>query len=88
MRNTTINSKVNVIVDGKVRKGTIVEAISQGAARIEFGDKSHIQASHSLSGEDGTFHYPDQEEAVKEAKALAKAEPTEKPGKSGSGARG
>lgn len=88
MRNTTKDSKVNVVIDGKAKKGTIVEVISQGAARIELGDGSTIQASHSLLGEEGTFHYPDKAEAaaMEEAQAAAKeapkpAEPEAKPAK-------
>lgn len=87
-RNTTKDSEVSVIVDGKAKKGTIVEVISQGAARIELGDKSHIQASYSDTGEEGTFHYADETKAVRESDtfgdAPASAEPppqaaTEKP---------
>lgn len=61
MRPTSLNTEVIVIVDGQPHKGTIVEAFSQGAARIELGDKSSIQASHSPKGEEGTFHYEDEQ---------------------------
>lgn len=75
MRQTTLDSKVIVIVDGKPVKGKIVEVFSQGAARIELGDKSHIQVSYSPTGEDGTFHYADEAEAVKKVKAEPKPQP-------------
>ena len=62
MRQTTLDSKVIVIFDGKPLEGKVVEVFSQGAARIELGDKSSIQASYSSKGEDGTFHYADEAE--------------------------
>jgi phosphosulfolactate phosphohydrolase-like enzyme len=69
MRHTSLDSKVNVIIDGKTQQGTIVDVLSQGAARIQLGDNSSVQASHSISGKDGTFHYLDEADAVKAAKA-------------------
>jgi hypothetical protein len=75
MRYTSIDSEVNVIIDGKTQQGKIVEVISQGAALIELGDKSHIQTTYSPTGEDCTFHYPDETEAIKKANAAPKPQP-------------
>jgi hypothetical protein len=75
MRPTTLNSEVIVIVGGNPVKGKVVEVFSQGAARIELGDKSSIQTSYSPKGEEGTFHYPDEAEAAKKAKAAHKPTP-------------
>lgn len=67
MRNTTKDSEVLVVIGGKSHKGTITEVISQGAARIQLGDKSTIQASYSPTGEEGTYHYQDEAKAAKES---------------------
>jgi hypothetical protein len=90
MRQTTLNSEVIVIVDGKPLTGKIVEVFSQGAARIQLGDKSSIQASYSSKGEEGTFHYSDEAEAVKKAQAAAgktETQPDAAAPATGSGAR-
>lgn len=65
MRTTTHNSEVFVILEGKPVKGTVVEVFSPGAGRIQFGDGSTVQASYSIGGEEGSFHYPDETKAVK-----------------------
>src|SRR5438477_11624507 len=72
MRQTTSNSEVLVVLDGKPVKGTIDEVFSPGAARIQLGDKSSIQASYSSTGEEGTFHYPDESKAVKQSDTFGK----------------
>jgi hypothetical protein len=78
MRHTQTESEVIVILDGKPVKGTIVEVISQGAARIQLGgDKGSVQASYSLTGEEGTFHYPEETKAVKESDTFGESPATE-----------
>lgn len=75
MRHTSAGSEVVYIDgDGKNKKGTIAEAITQGSARIELGKNSHAVATYSDSGGPGTFHYPDEADAVKEKAATTKKE--------------
>jgi hypothetical protein len=69
MRNTTHGAEVIYVDgDGKDQKGTIIEVISQGAARIACG-KNTVQASYSPDGEKGSFHYPDEAKTAKAAPA-------------------
>lgn len=74
MRHTTPDSEVLVILEGKPQKGKIIEVITQGAARIQLsGDnKGTVQASHSATGEEGSFHYPDETKAAKESPTFGK----------------
>jgi hypothetical protein len=72
MRQTTLQSEVLVVLDGKPTKGVIDEVFSPGAARIQLGDKSTVQASYSSTGEEGTFHYPDETKAVKQSDTFGK----------------
>jgi hypothetical protein len=75
MRNTNIGSEVNVVIDGKTQKGKIVQVITEGAARIELGPEKYALATYSLSGENGTFSYPDEKIVAKPQPAPAAAGP-------------
>jgi hypothetical protein len=60
--------------DGKTHEGVIADVFTTGAGRITLSDNSTVQTSYSEKGEPGTFHYPDEAEAVKKAQADAKAQ--------------
>jgi hypothetical protein len=60
--------------DGKIHDGVITDVFTPGAGRITLGDKGSVQASYSEKGEPGTFHYPDQSEAIQK-KAAPKGKP-------------
>lgn len=75
MRPTTVTSKVTVFVDGKPHEGTIVDVITQGAARIELAKNRHVLADYALTGADGTFHYPGEKLDKSAAKSAPAATP-------------
>lgn len=54
--------------DGKFKKAAVTEPLSAGAARLELEHKAgSVQASYSAKGEAGSFHYPEQSDAIKAA---------------------
>ena len=68
MRNTSIGAEVLVVIDGKATKGSVTESFGEGAARIDLGKNGSIQTNYSPTGEEGTFHYPDEKISKTESK--------------------